>query len=128
MAQCGRRCRGKRGLECGQKEQDSAAAVTNNYLSAQKLMVDILLSLAGAATSIIFVATKHVFCRDKIRFVATKLFFHDKTFVRTNICFVATKNKHTFVATNTSLSRQACLCRSKHICRDKNDTCGSSRQ
>ena len=31
------------------------------------------MSLAGAATSIIFVTTKHVFCRDKSMLVATKL-------------------------------------------------------
>ena len=62
----------------------------NNYLSPQKLMVGILLSLAGAAASIIFVATNTCLSRQ-----------------------------------NTSLSRQAYLCRDKHICRDKNDTCGS---
>ena len=60
-------------------------------------------SLAGAATSIIFVATKHVFRHDKSMFVATKYFCHDKTFVATNICC----DKH-FVAT-----KDACLSRQK---------------
>ena len=32
-----------------------------------------LISLAGAATSIIFVATKHIFCHNKSMLVATKL-------------------------------------------------------
>ena len=76
------------------------------------------IALAGAATSIIFVVTKHVFCRDKSMLAATKLrlsrqlclFF---TFVATNIScdksFVATsillsRQKTCFVATNTCLS------------------------
>ena len=32
-----------------------------------------LLSLAGAATSVIFIATNHVFCQDKSMLVVTKL-------------------------------------------------------
>ena len=62
--------------------------------------------MAGAATGIIFVATKHVFCRDKSILVATNtclssqniLTRHDKSFVAASIllsrqqtCFVATK-------------------------------------
>ena len=50
-----------------------------------------LLSLAGAATSIIFVVTKYGFCRDKGMRVATKDMF----------C----RGKHVFVATKL-LSRQ----------------------
>ena len=63
-----------------------------------------LLSLAGAATSINFVATKRLFFRDKSMVVATKLLLRQTYFCPDK----------TFVATN--------------ICRDKNDTCGSSRQ
>ena len=92
------------------------------------------LSLAGAATSVIFVMTKKKFMtkicspqqnfrHNKIMFVVTKCFCFNTTFVMTNICtclsrqffcrdkhaFVATKhvfchNKHVFVATKVSLS------------------------
>ena len=57
-------------------------------------------SLAGTATSIIFVATKHVFCLDKsmlvapnVIFVATKVMFcrGKHIFSRQKTCFVATK-------------------------------------
>ena len=39
------------------------------------------LSLAGAATSMIFVATKHIFCRDKSTLVATKLLSRQKSYL-----------------------------------------------
>ena len=46
---------------------------------AQHLHINITdLSLAGAATSMIFVATKHVFCRDKSMLVATNIFLSPK--------------------------------------------------
>ena len=73
------------------------------------------LSPVGAATSIIFVATKNVFCRDKSMLAATKLLSRQNTFVASNTClsrsFVATsvlllQQKACFVATNTFLSRQ----------------------
>ena len=78
------------------------------------------LSLARAATSIIFVATKmFMFCRDKLTFVATKhVFCRDKSMlVATNGISVSTK----------VLSRQAYFCRDKtrllsrqtRVCRDK---------
>ena len=69
------------------------------FLSFLSLKRGCLLSLAGAATSIIFVAT-NTFCCDKHTFVTTKA-----CFVTTNVC----------------LSWQ-------NVCRDKNYTCGSSRQ
>ena len=57
----------------------------------------VCVSLAGAATSIIFVMTKHVFCRDKSR-LETKIFCCDNFFVATSVlllwqktCFVVTK-------------------------------------
>ena len=60
-----------------------------------------IVSLAGAATSIIFVATdtcfvatKHVFCRDERMHAATKT------------KYVFCRDKHVFVATKESLSRQ----------------------
>ena len=78
----------------------------------------------------VFVATKHIFCRNKthllsqqnichnnIMFAATKQFCCVKTFVATNIC----RNKHTFLMTKV-LSRRA------YFCRNKNDTCGSPCQ
>ena len=46
-----------------------------------------------------FVATKHVFCRDKSKLVATKLYFqkHDKSIVATKDVFC--RDKHMSVAT-----------------------------
>ena len=80
------------------------------------------LSLAGAATSIIFVATKvlsrqtrvrhDVFCRDKT-FLATKLF------VATNMLSRQTRDTH---STNTFIATKDVFCR------DQNYTCRSSRQ
>ena len=88
-----------------------------------------VLLLAGAVTSIIFVATKHVFCRHKSMFAATKA--TNNLCRKKNRClsgqayFVETKEvfcpDKCFVATNTCLSRQ-------NICRDKNNSGGSSRQ
>ena len=103
------------------------------------------LSLAGAATSIfflLFLRQKYACCHDKIMFVATTYFCHDKTFVTTNIILLrhmfATTNichNQIFVATNIILSWQKC-CRDKHtfvtikevfFCA-KNNTYGSSHQ
>ena len=63
-----------------------------------------------------FIATKEClslqkFCREKIRFVATKYFYRDKTFFKTNIG----RDKIMFVA--TSILRL--LSREKYACRDK---------
>ena len=102
------------------------------------------LSLAGAATNIIFVATKRLswqrFCLDKHTFVATNTFLsrQNTSFVPTNVCLSRQNfcllDKHTFVA------NKDVFCRDKHMvvetkplswqtfCRDKNDTCDSSRQ
>jgi len=44
------------------------------------------LSLAGAATSTIFVTTKDVFVASKHVFVATNILFREKRFVTTNMC------------------------------------------
>ena len=104
------------------------------------------LSLEGAATSIIFVVTTHVFCRDKSMLGATKplcrqnYIFHDKIFCRnkskifvaTNTCMSPQKS----LVTTKVLSGQKYVCRDKRrimsrqtrVCRDKNDICGSSRQ
>ena len=93
------------------------------------------ISLAGAATSIFvaintsFLLRKKYASRDKnlsrqifvvegaqIMFVATNI-YRDKRFVATNIILYLQmfyRDKHTFIATK--------------LCRDKNDTCGSSRQ
>ena len=67
-----------------------------------------VLSLAGAATSIIFVATKLIFCRDKTHLLSRQKF-----------CL----GKHTFVATKDL------FCRDKHVSKmilvasPANDTC-----
>ena len=104
-----------------------------------------VVSLAGAATSMIFDATKHVFCRDKSMFVATKVCLsrqkyacRDKSMlVATKVCLsrqkYACRDKSMFVATKVCLSRQkyacrdknmlvatkVCLSRQKYACRDK---------
>ena len=70
-------------------------------------------------------------------FVATNI-YRDKSFVETIVLFYFCRDKHNFVATNV-LSGQAYFCGDKRrtlsqqrrlsqVCRDKNDTCGSSRQ
>ena len=92
----------------------------------------LFLSLAGAATSIIFVTTKHIFCHDKSMlvatkvcllwqniFVATKVFCdkylswqtcvcHDRSFVTTKDVFC--HDKHMFVATKVSFLWQNFCC------------------
>ena len=97
-----------------------------------------------------FVATKvclpqQNFCFNKVIFVATKYFCHNKRFVTTNIfvttsillsqqkmCFVATNlcyfccDKTMFVATNICHNRT--FVATNTCCRNKNDTCGSSCQ
>ena len=57
-----------------------------------------MLSLAAAATSIIFVATKDVFCREKHVFVETKMSLSRQNYV----C----RDKSELVATKLCLSRQ----------------------
>ena len=58
-------------------------------------------SLAGDATSVIFVGTKHVFCRGKSMLAARdKIVSCDKIFLRRQI----------FFTTSTGLSRQAYFC------------------
>ena len=103
-----------------------------------------------------FCRNEHVFCRDKSMLVVTNVLPRKTTthlllrqtfaatntiLSRQNTSFVATKiclsrqnrcrDKHVFVATKV-LSRQAYFCRTntcdKHVCRDKNDSCISSRQ
>ena len=50
---------------------------------------------------------------------------HKSMFVMTSICC----NKHTFVAVSILLLQQKmCFVATKHVCRDKNNTCGSSHQ
>ena len=67
-----------------------------------------VLSLAGAAISVIFVAAKHVFCRDKETFCRGK---------HTFACFVATKMIPVAALANDTVPRQRvcaiCLRRSK---------------
>ena len=68
------------------------------------------LSLAGAATSKIFVMIKVFFCHDKRMLVATKLLCDKTMFVMTKyFC----RDKSIVVVTNTCLSQQAYFCRDK---------------
>ena len=91
-------------------------------------------SLAGAATSVIFAKTKVLswrtcllwqilFCRNKTRLLWQQMYACcDKTFVVTNICrnktFVVTNicsDKYNFVTTSLILLWQTCVCRDKNI-------------
>ena len=91
------------------------------------------ISFAGAATSIIFVATKtrllsrqKYACRDET-FVATNI----NLVVATNTCFLKQnfcrekhnfcRDKHVFDATKVSLSRQEFCRETTNICHDKNN-------
>ena len=82
--------------------------------------------IGGSSTSIIFVATntrdkdvfvatKHVFCRDKNMLVATNFLSRQNYVCRDKDVFVVTKllSRQIFVATNMLLSRQAYFCRDK---------------
>ena len=101
---------------------------TNNFLSRQTIFVSTniirdKLSLAGAATSIIFVATnmglsrqKNVFCGDESMLVATKHIFAATKNSCAKLTFVATPllsrqkfccGKHTFVATKLSSGQKS---------------------
>ena len=74
------------------------------------------ISLAGAARNTIFVATKHVLCRNKSMLVATKSCLSRQIFVV--ICTCLSRQKlylHNFVATNTCLSQQNYVCRYKYL-------------
>ena len=76
-------------------------------------------------------------CRDKTRLLSRQKYAcRDECFVGTYTClFVATKDKIMFVAIKTFgrgkhtfvATKDVCLSR-QYFCRDKNDTCGSSRQ
>ena len=70
------------------------------------------LSLAGATTSIMFVATKHVFCRDNSMLAAKKICLSRQKFL--TIAFVARQNFCRDKLTKVCLSRQK-FCRAKII-------------
>ena len=106
---------------CDQSMQHSFQSVQGTVLqknNKKMLYIACLVSLAGAATSIIFVATK--VCLPRQNFCCDKIVCRDKTFDATNcdkIMFVATKR----------LTRQEYFCRDKtrvlsrqiRICRNK---------
>ena len=97
------------------------------------------LRLAEAATSIVFVATKDVFCHNKQVFVATKVclsqqnfcqlfvvtkvlsrqtyFFHNKTFIMTSI--LLSHQKMCFVMTNVFCCDKRVFCHDKSVCGNK---------
>ena len=78
------------------------------------------ISLAGAATSIIFSVTKYVFCRDKCVLVGTKVLSRQIRVCRENFFC---RDKHNFVEASILLSRQKtcsvptnmCLSRQRHV-------------
>ena len=88
-----------------------------------------------------FVATKHVFCSDKHVFDKTRV-FRDKSTLVTHTKKIIMFSQQFFVfvfcfSFFSFLSRQEYFCRNKtfvcvcvwqNVCRDKNDTCGSSSQ
>ena len=86
--------------------QNTSFVATNIFIATKLLSRQIFV-----ATKLMFVATSLLLSRQKHIFIATKLLSRQ--------IFVATKLM--FVATSLLLSRQ-------NVCRDKNDTCGSSRQ
>ena len=94
------------------------------YRSLQLSGLCLQVSLAGAATSIISVATK-VLSRDKHVFVATNICLSRQytSFAATKICLsrqtLFCRDNYVCVATKV-LSRQAYFCRDKRrVCRDK---------
>ena len=79
----------------------------------------VCLSLVGAATSVIFVVTKHVFCRNKSMLAVTKLLSRQNYVCHSKIFFAQTCVCHdkSFVATGILLSWQknvlsweTCIC------------------
>ena len=101
--------------------------------------------MAGTATSINFVATKHVFCHNKSMLVATNIMLlrqarvslfvtikcllpwqkyacHDKTFVMTNTCLlwqICVTTKIFCCGKHTFVVTKEVFCHNKHICHDK---------
>ena len=93
-----------------------------------------LVSLAGAATSIMFAATKHVFCCDKSMLAATKCLSQQNYVGHDKICLLWQKfccDKHTFVVTkdvfcreeNTCLSQQKLRLSQQNFCHNKKYVC-----
>ena len=77
------------------------------------------LSLAAAATSIFFVATKVLSRQTRVYCDETRLLSRQK---------YACRDKHIFVATNVIFVATKVLWRQAYFRRDKNDTCGSTRR
>ena len=90
-------------------ERDSICrkSLRDFFLSCISSLPPSNVSLAGAATSIVFVATK-IFCRDRHYFVATKTCLYNKTTKLPQVSFLS-RQKY-FVATDIILSRQ------RHVC------------
>ena len=92
----------------------------------------IVLSLAGAATSIIFVVTKHAFCHDKNMLVATNMHFcHNKSMLvatksmlpQNYVCCDKYLLQQKFCHDRNTLSRQM-FCHNK----DKHTFCRNQRR
>ena len=96
-------------------------------------------SIIGGSFDNLFIAIKHVCCRDKSMLAATKRLSRQNICIYRDIYLYVYRNvfvclsrhniylclsRYIFVATSILLSRQKTFfC----VCRDKNDTCGSSR-
>ena len=95
--------------------------------SEERIDVGRLISLAGAATSIILFIIDSYVCRDKLTFVETKpVFCRDKSMlVATKTCLSRKKEGNFFVSIKICLSRQKyrgkrrVLSRERRVCGDK---------
>ena len=104
--------------------------MTSEDIKHQLIIIITKIYSARAATSMIFVTTKHVFCHDKSMLVTTKVCFPRQNYCRDKHIFVTTKllSRQIFVATNiicrdkTVVATSLLLSRQTRVCREKN-TC-----
>ena len=103
--------------QCNRYSTHSLSVLSYNVLQQNKVIWLGLewyrLSLAGAATSIIFVVTKHVFCRYKSVFVATKLLLWQTCFCRNKYNFC--RDKFTSITTNIFVATKHVFCCDKNM-------------
>ena len=108
--------------QCNRYSTDSLSVLSYNVLQQNTVawlgLEWCRLSLAGAATSIIFVVTKHAFCHYKSVFVVTKLLSRQTCFCCNKYNFCC--DKFTFVTTNTCCRNKTCLLlQQKYACHDE---------
>ena len=121
--------------QCNRYSSDSLSVLSYNVLQQSTVawlgLEWCRLSLAGAATSIIFVVTKHAFCHYKSVFFMTELLSRQTCFCRNKYNFCC--DKFTFVTANTCCRNKTCLllqqkyalswwkfCHGKSFCCNKN--------